>query len=345
MNRTLLIIAFLCATAFMPSIATAQNVYAKQKIAIWDIIDRNDRKFDPGLKGAMLQGFRDALVGSEDYEVYEINIDDIKSALTAKGQNHSFPNICKIIGERSDFILFTEIESSFSAFGAQSQNTKVTISCSLYRINTATKVASDQEPTTPHRDLVLSTASLLISRMLGIKMDFQPQRTYQQPSHSMQFNQQRQQYTTFPQSSAYSTPRKIVVWEIEDFCSRQLAQSIKNYMRTEIIKIVRNSNNYIIHDSDSSSFFYSVRDEVKRRGLSYTRENIARVLRESYGINYVVFTRTNILNLSSSEILSISMILFNSETRSTMAQVGFNLRPTIDVLERDFSENVRRLLK
>ncbi len=198
MNRKVFTYLFLCVAMLFPSVAAAQglSVFAKQKVVIADIIDKNDREMSTAIKTLIVQGYRDALYDSADYEVYDIDIEGVKKQLIASGQQPTFTNICKRIGENADYIIFTSIKSSSSAIGSQSQNVTIYISTSLYRIKTATEVLSDYDRAEPTEQSVLSISSQLISRMLGIRKtaQFRPQQSYQQPSYQQSYSQTPQPY-------------------------------------------------------------------------------------------------------------------------------------------------------
>lgn len=59
-----------------PGVASAQsvNIFAKQKVYIASIKDRNDRKLSPEYKASLQNMIRDAFVGSPDYAAYNVNI-------------------------------------------------------------------------------------------------------------------------------------------------------------------------------------------------------------------------------------------------------------------------------
>ncbi len=151
-----------------PNIAKAQdfNIFAKQKVVIADIRDMNDRPLSDALKTAVRQNIVDACVKSEEFEVFEVNMDDIRQQIIASGQTPSFASICKAIGSRADFIVFTDIKASTSSFG--SQDIAIHITSSLYRISTASEVLVHHEQALPTSQSILEATSKLISKLLGI---------------------------------------------------------------------------------------------------------------------------------------------------------------------------------
>ena len=207
-SRRVVIYLFLCVAMLLPGIAAAQglSVFAKQKVVVADVVDRNDRALNPAIKELIRQGFINTLTNSSDFEVYDINIADVKKQLQSEGKPSSFTSICNRIGKNADFIIFTSIKSSSSAFGSQSQSVKILLSSSLYRINTATEVLADQGEAEPTEQSILLVSAQLASRMLGIKnipqsrppqTDQQPgyqQQTYQQPGYQQTYSQTPQPY-------------------------------------------------------------------------------------------------------------------------------------------------------
>ena len=196
MSRKFSIIVLLCIAALLPSIATAQEftIFAKQKVVVADIRDMNDRHLSDGLKQCIRQGIIDACTKSSDYEVYEINIEDVKRQLIASGQKVSFSAICNAIGKRADYIIFTNVKLSSSEVGAQ--NITIYITSSLYRIATGSEMKTRFAEAAPTSSSVLSATSKLVSELLGINISAQSQssqgirsstsyqQSYQQPAYS-----------------------------------------------------------------------------------------------------------------------------------------------------------------
>ena len=175
MCRKLYIVLLLCVAMLTPSIASAQDIslYEKQKVAIASIIDKNDRHINSKLKEYILNGIRDAFVNSKDYEVFNVNIDDIRNELKAKNIPPSFSNICKEVGQiaEAEFIIFTEISVTSSSFGnAGSQNAEIIITSSQFRIATGSQVATNVVTTQPNVQSIQSGTAQLMSKLFGVKM-------------------------------------------------------------------------------------------------------------------------------------------------------------------------------
>jgi len=186
MKRKISVFLLLCVATFLQEVATAQSlsIFAKQKVVIWDIFDRNDQPLDEGFKRLIYQKIMDDCTNSRRYAVYNECVEDAKRQLKAKGLPPNFPNICKMIGQKADFIIFTEVEASQSAIG--SQDVTIHISMSLYRIQTASKVLPAHENAAASVQSVMSAISRAMAK-LGVSNTAQRQSSqqpsYQQPSY------------------------------------------------------------------------------------------------------------------------------------------------------------------
>lgn len=109
MSRKFSIIVLLCVAALLPSIATAQ-FFAKQKVVVWAVMDRNnDVKVADATKAQIRTSIVDAFVNSRNYEAFEANINDVKARV---GSAMSPTNIAKAVKEMYgvDYVLFTSIK-------------------------------------------------------------------------------------------------------------------------------------------------------------------------------------------------------------------------------------------
>lgn len=183
MSKRLTILSILCVAMLFPSIAASQSLslFVKQKVVIADIIDKNDREINPAVKTLIYQGFKDVITRSSEYEVYEVNIEEIKKKLEASRIPITPENICKKIGNIADFVLFTEIRTSSSAYGAQAQNVTIFLSASSFRIKTATFHSSAQGQARADEKELLTEASALMARLLGIETTQTPVATTKRP--------------------------------------------------------------------------------------------------------------------------------------------------------------------
>ncbi len=102
---------FLCVAMLLPSIANAQ-FFDKVKVVVWEVLDNNnDVTASAATKYEIRNSIQSAFVNSRQYEAFEVNIDDVKSKLSAKGMNSSPINIAKILGEQYsvDYVVFTRV--------------------------------------------------------------------------------------------------------------------------------------------------------------------------------------------------------------------------------------------
>lgn len=104
---------FLCVAMFVPYIATAQ-FFAKQKVAIWEIWDRNnDVSLAEGTKDNILAYMRGAFTGSQYYEAYNVNIKDVTHAIDSLGLSRRNPiHIADVIREKNPevkYIVFSKV--------------------------------------------------------------------------------------------------------------------------------------------------------------------------------------------------------------------------------------------
>lgn len=160
---------FLTLLILLPTISVAQedfSIFAKQKVVVADIVDRNDIPLSDGAKKVIHQSIVDVCTNSDLYEVYEVNVEEIKRQITASGGTANFANICKKIGQKADYIIFTTIKTSRSAIGSQDVN--ILISATLYRIQTATEVLASQTQAEANSQSLIKQSSQMIAKMLGL---------------------------------------------------------------------------------------------------------------------------------------------------------------------------------
>jgi len=211
MKRKISVFFLLCVATVLHGVAAAQglSIFAKQKVVIWDIFDRNDQPLDEGFKRLIYQKLMDDCTNSQRYAVYNECVEDAKRQLKAKGLAPEFQNICEMIGQKADFIIFTELEASQSSIG--SQDVTIHISMSLYRIKTASKVLPVHEDATASVQSVMSAISRAMAK-LGMSSTAQrqsPQQpSYQQPAHTQpaQTASQQSVQSQSSQNSYNSTP-------------------------------------------------------------------------------------------------------------------------------------------
>ena len=188
MTRTKLFFLLLGMAVLLPSVAVAQGfrIFAAQKIVVADVIDRNDRPLDPVVKKMIRQSIIDACTASEGYEVFEVNIDDIKRQLKASGKQPTFLNICQMVKRKAnaEYILFPEVRTSGTAV-ASTYGIKIYLDASLYRIETESLVKSSRDEADVDKSSVMAAIDRMVGELLGVKVNRQmSQQAYQQPTYS-----------------------------------------------------------------------------------------------------------------------------------------------------------------
>lgn len=106
-------LVFLCVAIFVPYIATAQ-FFAKQNVAVWEIWDsNNDVSLAEGTKAQILASLCEAFTGSEGYEAYNVNIEEIKTLIKTRGLSDRSPvDITNIIREKNpkvNYVVFSKV--------------------------------------------------------------------------------------------------------------------------------------------------------------------------------------------------------------------------------------------
>lgn len=190
------IILLLCSVMLCADMVSAQgfSLFAKQRVVVADVIDRSDRGLNPAVKTLIKQGLVDACAGSEDYEILEVNIDDVKNQLKAAGKPTNLQNICTQIGTKAEYIISTEVKLSTSEIAAQ--NVKIYMSASLYRIAVASEVKSAYVEAQASEESILSATSALFSELLGIGVTSTQSTVRTTPQHVGQ--------SSAPQSKSYA---------------------------------------------------------------------------------------------------------------------------------------------
>ena len=183
MTRTKLFFLLLSMAVLLPSVAVAQGfrIFAAQKIVVADVIDRNDRPLDSGAKKMIRQSIVDACTASEGYEVFEVNMDDIKRQLKASGKQPTFLNICQMVKRKAnaEYILFPEVRTSGTAV-ASTYGIKIYLDASLYRIDTESLVKSSRAEADTDESSIMAAIDRMVGELLGVKVNRQmPQQTYQ----------------------------------------------------------------------------------------------------------------------------------------------------------------------
>ena len=206
MCRKTFIVLLLCVAMLFSGIASAQeSIWSQQKIAIASIADKTERGLDENYKRSIYNKIRDVLV--TNFDTFEVNIDDVKNQLRASNLPPSPQNIRKKIGERgADFIVFTEIRATSSAYDAYNANAQIIIVLSQHRIATGKEV-SRTITVSPTRSAITDGVGQLISELFGVSTSGQ---SASQNTFGSQPAQSTHQYSSYNQSqSSYAKTYKV----------------------------------------------------------------------------------------------------------------------------------------
>lgn len=103
----------------------------------------------------------------------------------------------------------------------------------------------------------------------------------------------------FPTVSAaqFFEKQKVLVWDIFDRVNDvKVATATKQQIRTSIVDAFVNSRNYEAYEGNMND----INDLVISRGFGKSIDNIAKIARELYNVDYVIFTTVQILERSNS---------------------------------------------
>lgn len=205
MTRTKLFFLLLGMAVLLPSVAVAQGfrIFATQKVIVADIKDNNYPPLDDGLKKMIRQSIVDACTASDGYEVFEVNMNDIKRQLRNSGKSDTFENICKMVKKaNADYILFPKVSINKKVV-AGVPGIKILIDVEKYRIDPGERVNTVFAEADADQSSVMAAIDRMVGELLGVKVNRQmSQQTYQQPSYQQQ--QQTYQQPSYQQQSTYS---------------------------------------------------------------------------------------------------------------------------------------------
>lgn len=194
MYRKLSIILLLCVAMLAPSIVTAQSFFAKQRVAVWEIFDRNnDVKLATSTKTTIRTNIEEAFTNSKHYEYYSYSISEVKAALAQQGITRpTRVDIAKKIREMSvskgaevDYVIFSVVKvkmhsNSYDEF-------VVNLSSDLFSTTTykCEKMADVDMLSNPNA--IPAACSELLSALLGERLYVTTnanQQSYQEPAYS-----------------------------------------------------------------------------------------------------------------------------------------------------------------
>ena len=199
----------------LPSVAVAQGfrIFATQKVIVADIKDNNYPPLDDGLKKMIRQSIVDACTASDGYEVFEVNMNDIKRQLQNSGKSDTFENICKMVKKaNADYILFPKVSINKKVV-AGVPGIKILIDVEKYRIDPGERVNTVFAEADADQSSVMAAIDRMVGELLGVKVNRQmSQQTYQQPSYQQPYQQQQQTYQqpSYQQPTYSQTPQSYV---------------------------------------------------------------------------------------------------------------------------------------
>lgn len=179
-----------------PSIVTAQSFFAKQRVAVWEIFDRNnDVKLATSTKTTIRTNIEEAFTNSKHYEYYSYSISEVKAALVQQGITRPTPfDIAKKIREMSvskgaevDYVIFSVVKvkmhsNSYDEF-------VVNLSSELFSTTTYKCEKMADVDMLSNTSAIPNACSELLSELLGERLSVTTNanlQSYQQPSTSTQ---------------------------------------------------------------------------------------------------------------------------------------------------------------
>lgn len=152
----------------LPNIVVAQgfDLFTKQKVAIFEIVDNNNRPLSVGATEIIYRAYVDALVNSNKYEVVNINWNEIKNSIINSGKQYDITNVCKSLNGKADYMLVTSVSSSTNDIMAD--NVKMLFTTSLYGVKTASKQNSEWEEAYSTQQSVKEAIFKLVSSLLKV---------------------------------------------------------------------------------------------------------------------------------------------------------------------------------
>lgn len=163
MCRKLSIILLLCVAMLAPSIASA--FWAKQKVLVWEVHDRNnDVDLSVGTKAEIKAKLIDAFNKSNNHEAYSDIVSNIKNGLTSQ----SPIDITKRVHEfypQVKYVIFTTVKilersNSYDKY-------KVLLESDMYSTETLKREKTAAEPMLSDNNQIPAACARLVSKLLG----------------------------------------------------------------------------------------------------------------------------------------------------------------------------------
>ena len=206
MYRKLSIILLLCVAMLAPSVVTAQSFFAKQRVAVWEIFDRNnDVKLATSTKTTIRTNIEEAFTNSKHYEYYSYSISEVKAALVQQGITRpTRVDIAKKIREMSvskgaevDYVIFSVVKVKMRSNSYDEY--VVNLSSELFSTTTFKCEKMEDVDMLSNPNAIPAACSELLSALLGERLyvTTTDQPSYQQPAYSQ------------PSQSSYSKTYKV----------------------------------------------------------------------------------------------------------------------------------------
>lgn len=193
MRQRLLLL--LCVAMLLPSVASAQ-FFAKQKVAVWEIADRNnDVSVNDGTKHEIRTSIVNAFVGSRNYESFNYDKQEVLNHLKSRGQSQGRGNIAKAMGQLYgvNYVIFSTIQvlersTSYEDFLMHLSSDLISAETGkserMYYVDLRSDISA-----------IPAACAKLLSGLLGEQIDVQ---------HQVQYQQQPQQPATQPSQTHYA---------------------------------------------------------------------------------------------------------------------------------------------
>ena len=240
MKQRLLLL--LCVAMLLPSVASAQ-FFAKQKVAVWEIADRNnDVSVNDGTKHEIRTSIVNAFVGSRNYESFIYDKQEVLNRLKSSGQSQGRGNIAKAMGQLYgvNYVIFSTIQvlersTSYEDFLMHLSSDLISAETGkserMYYVDLRSDISA-----------IPAACAKLLSGLLGEQIDVQ---------HQVQYQQQPQQPTAQPSQTHYAhQPRTRSGVEVVFGYLRVFPTELGTFS-TEPKTVIAQVNKQAMHDYDT----------------------------------------------------------------------------------------------
>ena len=240
MKQRLLLL--LCVAMLLPSVASAQ-FFAKQKVAVWEIADRNnDVSVNDGTKHEIRTSIVNAFVGSRNYESFIYDKQEVLNRLKSSGQSQGRGNIAKAMGQLYgvNYVIFSTIQvlersTSYEDFLMHLSSDLISAETGkserMYYVDLRSDISA-----------IPAACAKLLSGLLGEQIDVQ---------HQVQYQQQPQQPTAQPSQTHYAhQPRTRSGVEVVFGYLRVFPSELGTFP-TEPKTVIAQVNKQAMHDYDT----------------------------------------------------------------------------------------------